>query len=187
MTRRTKWSTRWSSSTSIRRSSAARAGAERVQRPGLRRSGSARHPVQPRLRLAARRRRARGRDRSRGRVDVGRRALQPSVVRAARLRDSGDEPQPPPGAVQRRRHRTHRRLRTPIPVLRTGSTPRAAPRCSPRSVGFGRPRSRACARQLVPRARLTEHLPRDTATVDALARRDEVRRRAAHTAWRYRS
>ena len=41
--------------------------------------------------------------------------------------------------------------------------------------------------QIVPRARLTEHLPRDTATVDVLARRDEVRQRAAHTAWRYRS
>jgi hypothetical protein len=41
--------------------------------------------------------------------------------------------------------------------------------------------------QLVPRARLTEHLPPGTATVDAPARRDQVRRRAAHTAWRYRT
>jgi hypothetical protein len=41
--------------------------------------------------------------------------------------------------------------------------------------------------QLVPRARLSEHLPRDTVTVDAVARREEVRLRTAHTAWRYRS
>ena len=41
--------------------------------------------------------------------------------------------------------------------------------------------------QVVPRAQLADYLPRDTATVDVQARRDEIRRRAAHAAWRYRS
>jgi hypothetical protein len=41
--------------------------------------------------------------------------------------------------------------------------------------------------QVVPRAQLADYLPRDTATVDVQARRDEIARRAAHAAWRYRS
>jgi hypothetical protein len=41
--------------------------------------------------------------------------------------------------------------------------------------------------QIVPRAQLTEHLPPDAARVDAPARRDQVRHRAAHSAWRYRT
>ena len=41
--------------------------------------------------------------------------------------------------------------------------------------------------QVVPRSQLAEYLPGDTAAVDVQARRDEIARRAAHTAWRYRS
>ena len=41
--------------------------------------------------------------------------------------------------------------------------------------------------QVVPRAQLAEYLPGDTTAVDVQARRDEIARRAAHTAWRYRS
>ena len=41
--------------------------------------------------------------------------------------------------------------------------------------------------QVVPRAQLAEYLPDDTAAIDVQARRDEVARRTAHAAWRYRS
>jgi len=40
---------------------------------------------------------------------------------------------------------------------------------------------------LVPRDRLADRLPADTAHLDPGARRDQVRARAAHVAWRYRS
>jgi Protein of unknown function (DUF1214) len=40
---------------------------------------------------------------------------------------------------------------------------------------------------LVPRERLADRLPIDTTCVDAETRRDQIRARAAHTAWRYRS
>jgi hypothetical protein len=52
---------------------------------------------------------------------------------------------------------------------------------------FRPPEQPSVRTQLVPVAHLTEHLPTDTARVDASARREQVRRRAAHTAWRYRS
>ena len=40
---------------------------------------------------------------------------------------------------------------------------------------------------VVARDRLADHLPADTTRVDDEARRDQIRARAAHTAWRYRS
>src|SRR5262245_50580126 len=52
---------------------------------------------------------------------------------------------------------------------------------------FRPPATPSVRAMLVPQGRLRDSLPADTPHVDAESRRDQVRARAAHTAWRYRS
>jgi hypothetical protein len=52
---------------------------------------------------------------------------------------------------------------------------------------FRPPESPPIRSEIVPLASLAEHLPDDHPRVDAEARADELRSRAAHVGWRYRT
>ncbi len=73
------------------------------------------------------------------------------------------------------------------PAPRTGSTRRAVPSLLTTVRWFRPPESPPIRSEIVPLASLDEHLPDDHPRVDPEARADELRARAAHVSWRYRT
>ena len=117
---------------------------------------------------------------------LGRPALQHGMVRDARLREPGHEPEPHPGPLSPRRA-VPRRRRAPDPGVPNWLDTQGYEQGMITFRWISARTDPTLSATVVPAAAVADHLPAGTPTVDADARREEIRRRQAHIAWRYRT